>query len=410
MENELIPTLEESMGLDSVSHVDRNRLQNELWMFLGRKTLHYTMGDSASVPVEKAEELMRSIVYLMRLGLSFSAEASLERNSVEELHALGTQAAQQKIALAKDLFAKVRASQADIDNLAYHHSLEEISLFFQRYDITFLAHDIPCMIDYPLVFSPEGLEGITYIMEYLTRLSREAVFLNNFSPWNVRLLLQAYSRDYRQDIINLYEPVAVNAIGLVALNKDPLGLHISTKDCAQLKELFLQRTQEERADIILKAADSLTKTLNLSADADRYVKEYALELSFRLNALIKAGCALDGLFLSFEAGEEADVAQVVLEDGKVMSDEQLRDLMEELRFAGTVSGKITLVKEQVHSMQDLLEILHSCFWGEDAGELLKTLTKEEQEVLQKYVAGKREAEPYWRSNTGWEDCLQCRDL
>lgn len=68
-------------------------------------------------------------------------------------------------------------------------------------------------------------------------------------------------------------------------------------------------------------------------------------------------------------------------DGDMMSDEELRQLIEELRECRYLSDKLLMVRREIHSIRDLNEILKHCFWDEECKAVLDLLTPEEQEYL-----------------------------
>ena len=61
---------------------------------------------------------------------------------------------------------------------------------------------------------PETLRGVDYVNDWLRRLCLEQNFLDRFDPALVRAVLDRSCPDYRGLLINLYEPIAVNALGL----------------------------------------------------------------------------------------------------------------------------------------------------------------------------------------------------
>ena len=48
---------------------DRMLIEVKVWNLLGKRTERYTMGDSTSVPIEIAEELLNSICFSLELEL-----------------------------------------------------------------------------------------------------------------------------------------------------------------------------------------------------------------------------------------------------------------------------------------------------------------------------------------------------
>ena len=60
-----------------------------------------------------------------------------------------------------------------------------------------------------------------------------------------------------------------------------------------------------------------------------------------------------------------------------MDNEKLRDLINEIKSCRFVSDKVAMVKQEVKSIGDLVEVLNICFWEEEAVALFKAFSKEE---------------------------------
>ena len=70
-----------------------------------------------------------------------------------------------------------------------------------------------------------------------------------------------------------------------------------------------------------------------------------------------------------------------------MEDERLRELIEEIKDCRYLSDKIAILREQVHSLYDLVELLDTCFYDEEYDEVFQLLSKAELSVLQKSITG-----------------------
>ncbi|CUO29740.1 Uncharacterised protein [Clostridium disporicum] len=65
VENNFYLELLNNSNLANISNEEKEMMQIKLWTLLGKVTERYTMGDSSSVPVEIAEELLKSITFLL---------------------------------------------------------------------------------------------------------------------------------------------------------------------------------------------------------------------------------------------------------------------------------------------------------------------------------------------------------
>lgn len=64
------------------------------------------------------------------------------------------------------------------------------------------------------------------------------------------------------------------------------------------------------------------------------------------------------------------------------------------------SDKVAIVKEQVKSLRDLVEILNECFWGDDTLELFKAISKDEIYLIKYYLDKKGQG---YISDSAWEN-------
>jgi len=89
-------------------------------------------------------------------------------------------------------------------------------------------------------------------------------------------------------------------------------------------------------------------------------------------------------------------------DGDLMDDGKLRSLIKEINDCRFISDKIALVKQEIHSLRDLIEVLNVCFWGDECRQLLAEFEDRELDLLRQYM---REKQVGWRSDSGWEVLL-----
>ena len=63
--------LSDNLQIDkNISEDDRNLIEIKIWKLLSDRIERYTMGDSTSVPIEIAEELLKSICFSLELELN----------------------------------------------------------------------------------------------------------------------------------------------------------------------------------------------------------------------------------------------------------------------------------------------------------------------------------------------------
>ena len=304
MQNEIIlsgGTLSETLTED-----EENELQIKLWSLLARRTRLFTMGDSSSVRIETAQELFNSICFCLDLYLKQSGNNRrvLLSSDIEILFERSLKAVEEKVELGKRLYKIACSSALRIENISYRDTLISIGGFFRKYDYRFFAHMIPCDIDYQLCHQIEDcFQGIEYINEYLKRLIIENSFVNIFQISHVEQLLEKSCPDYRGLLINIYEPVAVNALGRALLYENVRKLNISPEDRTRLFELFDPLTATPSIRLLNKAALRTCAELGIKdTNAIDYLRKTSEELYPRLNVAISHGF-LENVFQTFDVLE-----------------------------------------------------------------------------------------------------------
>lgn len=136
-----------------------------------------------------------------------------------------------------------------------------------------------------------------YVNEWLRRLCLEQAFLDCFDPVLIRAVLEQSCPDYRNLLINLYEPVAVNALGLAILGDDPHTLSIPASRRQELENQLAGLSRETLADTLSAGAAALCSALELPPALLRYTQTTAQNLLPRLRAALQGGTTAH-LFLS----------------------------------------------------------------------------------------------------------------
>ena len=274
--------------------------QTSIWKILKKQVRLYTMGESSSLPQETVKELFASICFLIDLGAAPKGKEQplqMEKDNAEELFERGKKRAEWEVLIGKRLWKTACMSAPKIPDRSLFDTLQGIGVFWKKYDVRFFAHQIPCFIDYQLM-NPvsESLSGICYLNEYLHCLLIENRFLLHFDVEHMQKLLQIIQPDYQELLINLTEPVMMQATGLSLLKKEPYGLDFSFQDQEQL-QLYLQPLSEkEMRQVLSDAVLWLCRSLKIEGSDDRaYFLKAAQDAFPRLSA---ACCAkeLQNLF------------------------------------------------------------------------------------------------------------------
>ena len=285
---------------------DENVLANDFAAFqrsflrlLERRTAIYTMGDSTSVPLHAAVDILHSVCFVLGIDsedmevpdrlLTVNLEDEFRRNLAE---------IEGKVELSGKLWKAAVATMPPISNTALQDTLAAIGDFPKAYDFRSMAHEIPVMFDYPLCHPvPETLLGVEYINEYLRCLLVEFDFLRHFERDSCVRVLERSSPDYVELLVNLYEPVATNAIGRTLIGMDPTPLSISERERGELVRLLESASARERARMLDAAALATCDALEFD---DPRAREYIRALAAELPPRIEVGLApgeLRGVFV-----------------------------------------------------------------------------------------------------------------
>jgi hypothetical protein len=281
------------------SPADEAAFHDAFLRLLERRAAIYTMGDSTSMPKYIATDLLRSICFV--LGIDPEAQTvpeqllriDLEREFEHRLAEVG-----KRVEAAERLWRDVCISMPLIPNIALRDTLASIGDFFSHYDYRSMAHDIPCSIDYPLCHPVESsVLGVDYIAEYLRRLMMEARFLELFEIARCERVLAAASTDYIELLVNLYEPVAINAIGFALLGEDPARLTIGDVERKAIAARLESLGDAWRARTLQDAATRTCDALGVSdEDARKYLSAIVPELLPRVEVALAHG-SLAGVFV-----------------------------------------------------------------------------------------------------------------
>lgn len=168
----------------------------------------------------------------------------------------------------------------------------------------------------------------------------ENSFCSFFNTEVVISLLNSYCPDYKGLLINIFEPVAVNAMGLALINKDIRLLNISSTNRKKLMHEFESLSQSEAAKKISIAVEKICHHLQIN---DKYEKEYLYQALLAQLPRIEMAVSLknlDGIFLSLHEESNFTVNAVYFTDGEIMDNNVLQKLIEEINSCRLVSAKL----------------------------------------------------------------------
>ena len=273
-----------------------------LLALLRAQALRYTQGESTSLPRETMTELLTSLCYTLSIDprKGDSALLPLAEGDPHARYAEALERLRQKTDCARILAGQLCLSAPALDCIALQDTLRSIVAGLNGYDPRFFAHRVPGNIDYQLLRPvPERVQGVDYILAYLTRLDAELHLLARLPLHRVLALLDGFSPEWRKLVANLYAPVATNALGLALLGGDPRRLHITQALRDELLGMLGNRPAEVIEERLFAASRTVCRALDLQDESDTaLLLSLALDLAPRVHAACAAG-DLSRVFVAF---------------------------------------------------------------------------------------------------------------
>ena len=275
---------------------DLQILLPRLWTLLGKQTERYTMGDSTSVTVEVAKELLASLWYTITLAMdeNHTPYGRLLSDELMPFVKQGQTILQDKLEAAKRLWEMVCRTASEIQNFYFTDTLRGIDDYLRHYDLHYFAHRKPLCIDYPLLNAPsETMHGLTYTEQYLKCMLAENLLIHGFEKNAVICVLQTVAPDYQEHYLNLCEQSITNALGLAMIRKNVRTLHLGHEEQSEIQEMMQNRSCEKQREFLHVAARTICDQMDIT---DKWIMDYVTSFSDTLLPRIEA--ALERVDLS----------------------------------------------------------------------------------------------------------------
>lgn len=383
--------LKEGCRVGLFDQLTLTRLQEEIMLILKDLILRYTRGDSTSVRIETAEQLLNSIYYSLDAYLrTFSnpedGVALLRPETIRNAYQKGLALVTACVAEAAALYQALARRKLDVPLAVYRSLLEQdLPQFFLMYNVVFGAHDTPCNGDYPLVCDDMALQGVYYIKQYLENLETETRFCNLFQRDDICRVLENYGRicdsDYRESPLNLFELLLNNAIFAVLAGNRAVTLTVSLRQTEALQNRLSRLKDPEIQSTIDAAIGRLQTELGIAApELTDYIRRYQAGFMERLCNAVANGSP-SNLALA-DLPENRAAGGTVFAEGNRLSDAAFRLLIKQIWTCKNVSDKIAVITAGVHALTDFLDVLQAdCLCGAEFAAVFGTLTDMELAVL-----------------------------
>lgn len=278
--------------------------QAQVWGVLAKQVALYAMGESTSIPEYDAYRLLSSTCFVLGVDADDPDKATMLdvlEEGAKAAFSRGIRRIEAETVRVGALLKDIVLSMPLLESVALRDTLKSLRDFPARYEPRFFAHEIPADIDYPLCRTvSESLQGVAYVTTYLERLLAECRFLQLFELERCQAVLRRVHPDYGELIVNLFEPVAINAVGCMLAGCEIRKLQVGKEGRARIARLLAGRSASERRVLLVDAARAACDKLGLrdpDVEAVRAsVRHAANGLVPRLDNALRHE-TLDGIFV-----------------------------------------------------------------------------------------------------------------
>lgn len=286
------------------------------------------------------------------------------------------------LASAKTIHARLLQQLVDTPNVFYSSTIDGgIKGFFKLYYPDFTAHEIHITADYPTFNPMPKLAGIEFIQAYLNCLYYENLFCSHFAAADIHHLLCGYVEDYKEHLINIYEPVLLAALCCTIAGTDLKCLDITEYGATHLYHQFTDMLQNEIATTIQNATAKLIRAFECPQGLIQYIQNGLPVIITKVQVAAREK-TLDQIFILPSFPENKP--KIIMPFGYKMDDEQYRKIIEEIAECRYAADKVAIIKEHIHSLADLEDVLLDAgLTGEEIKTILQELALPEIAALSK---------------------------
>ncbi|GMQ65357.1 DUF6179 domain-containing protein [Vallitalea maricola] len=342
----------------------------EILVILKKLIEKYTFGESSSVKVEVAENLLQSIHYSIDAYVSKCSQEegliTLQSEGITEVYEKGLSEVKLCLEQCKELYKNVMDNKLQINIQAYNDTLHTaIPYFLREYNCLYNAHETICCIDYPLAINDMDIQGVFYIRKYLERIMLENKFCNYFINEIDEVLScygELYKLNYSEALINVFEIVINNYIFFLIAENEGISIHISKVDY----EMIISKISNLESKDINKLLDNIFKEILINLDIKNkeliyYINEYKSVFTDRLISNINHG----SLRYMVIVDDNQKLQEVnLLDTDDRMDDDSFKELVNIIQACNDTQDIIDIIKNNVKSLIDFIDILKGdCLFG-----------------------------------------------
>jgi hypothetical protein len=361
-----------------LSDTDIEHVQLESLTQLAKQTELFNNGNSSSILIEKAQDILASILFTLGVQLKSyvspeDAIDALKTEGLDYLYHTGLKKISRKIIVAKQAHLKLKKCVFKTKNVFYRSTVVDgINGFFKLYNHQFSAHEIHITADYPTFNGEEhDLAGIEFIEKYLQNIIFENKFCSYFSESAVHRLLCGLDENYQQILMNIYEPILIASLGCILTNREVRSLNLTHNDIDTLEKLFFdKRTTVEIEQLLKNTLDKLIFELSCPPILNDYLRNSISKITIPIKNAVQHNC-LDKVFLiSFHSQDDQ---KIKISYGERMDDRAYTETLNDIMQCNCINDKAEIINNRISYFGDLLELFKDADLEQD--ELLHIFQK-----------------------------------
>lgn len=277
------------LPINPLSPEEQQKRMRQMYLLMEKQVRSYHkhrhMGQSSSVPVELAQELLESVEYTTNLVGGVYAH-----RNVEEALRLGQEVLERRRNNAKSMLDLVNSTAPLWQTACRYEALQYLRYYLDHYDHLHLAHKGPDDLFYPILISPpEGIQGIDSCIFYLNIMWIE----NQIMAGVPDDALEQFWDRLPAATLNQCEHLLINGIGKALLGTGIDPLIFEPEEHIQLICALMGVTEER----LKAAAKLLCQWLDLKTENARIYVEASISQIMLLVEHYDWNCNLANLFL-----------------------------------------------------------------------------------------------------------------
>lgn len=359
--------IKEAQRKGCICSIRANELYEEINSLLLELASYLNHNNATSISRLSFQRILKTMNYICIHGIQEQANRyeCFKDINIHALFTNGEEEVKQDIELITSLLEDIKATKLPFDNDRYQSIInEQIPNFLkytQGYNAIFYDCHVEDDLDYPLVdglslyHDMYQLQGSDLVLYYIKRFHIEHSFCHHFVHELPELIVQyeALKGVSVEDLgMNLFEMLLNQLVANKALQRD-MNLFLMEDEIPIVKEKFLAYGVKR---VIQSLIESIDKTFSSAISA--YVEEYQSIILQNVERLL----AHDYQMLIYEKPVEMKDAIVL---NSASNNSIFLVALSNIQNMATLNEKIFYLKEHVHSVYDLIDLLEADIFFDD---------------------------------------------